>query len=57
MEMTMSFFNSLRTAAQKRAAFHRTAAELRNMSEATARDLNLVRDDAEKIARTAVYGN
>jgi uncharacterized protein YjiS (DUF1127 family) len=51
------FFNDLRTALRKRAAYKRTVAELQAMPLDVALDLDIYRGDAEKIARRAVYGN
>lgn len=53
----MNMIANIRNAAQKRAAYHRTAFELRNMPLATAIDLDFFREDANRIAYQAVYGN
>ncbi len=47
---------TLRDRLQKRAAYRRTAQELRNMPLSTAIDLGLFHEDAEKTAARAVYG-
>jgi uncharacterized protein YjiS (DUF1127 family) len=52
-----TFFNDLRTAMRKRAAYNRTVAELQSMPLDVALDLGLYRGDAHAIARQAVYGN
>ena len=41
---------------RKRAMYLRTVHEIRSMSPDVAMDLGIFKDDAEKIARTAVYG-
>lgn len=53
----MNMIANIRNAAQKRAAFRRTAYELRNMPLATAIDFDFFHEDAVKIAHQAVYGN
>ncbi|MGI1661254.1 hypothetical protein ACRDNQ_03350 [Palleronia sp. KMU-117] len=50
------FISTLRTAAQKRAAYNRTVAELENLPLDIALDLNIDRHDARRLARMAVYG-
>jgi hypothetical protein len=52
-----TFFNDLRTAVRKRAAYNRTVAELQAMPLDVALDLDLYPGDAKSIARRAVYGN
>ncbi|MBF9043667.1 hypothetical protein HKCCE4037_10025 [Rhodobacterales bacterium HKCCE4037] len=52
-----SILSTIRTAAQKRAAYNRTVAELSALSvEQGVEDLGLYPGDAAKIARQAVYG-
>jgi len=46
----------LRTAAEKRAAYNRTVAEISGMPLDVALDLGIFREDARLIARNAVYG-
>lgn len=48
--------DQIRAAAEKRAAYRRTVAELRMMPLPVAIDLDLYPGDAEKLARRAVYG-
>lgn len=45
-----------RKADTKRAAYRRTVSEIRSMSPAVAMDLGIFPEDAEKLARKAVYG-
>jgi len=52
----MTFFQRLRTAAQKRADYNRTVAELSQLDLDTALDLDIYKGDIHKIARKAVYG-
>ena len=52
----MTLFNSIRTAAAKRAAYARTRSEIQRLSLDVALDLGIFREDADKIARRAVYG-
>lgn len=52
-----TFFNDLRTAVRKRAAYNRTVAELQALPLDVALDLDLYPGDAKSIARRAVYGN
>lgn len=52
----MTFFNRLRAAARKRAAYNRTFAEIRNLPRDVALDLGIFPGDADRIARQAVYG-
>ena len=47
-----NLFNALK----KRAAYHRTVAELRAMPLNTALDLDIYQGDAHRIAAKAVYG-
>lgn len=49
-------FNTLNTAARKRAAYNRTVAELQALPLDIALDLDIYQGDIEKIARRAVYG-
>ena len=52
-----SFLNDLRKAAQKRAAYNRTVAELSSVDTRLAiEDLGFYPGDAELIAQRAVYG-
>jgi uncharacterized protein YjiS (DUF1127 family) len=51
-----TFFNDVRESLRKRAAYRRTVAELRDLPESIANDLNIYRGDAELLARQAVYG-
>jgi hypothetical protein len=53
----MEIIARLRTAAQKRAAYARTVAEIEAMPLDVALDLDLFREDARQIARRAVYGH
>jgi hypothetical protein len=46
----------LRTAAEKRAAYYRTVAEIEAMPLDVAIDLDIHKADARKIAHSAVYG-
>ena len=52
----MSFISTLKTAAQRRAAYSRTVAELENLPLDVALDLDIHRGDARRIAHRAVYG-
>lgn len=52
----MSILNKYRESRAKRAAYLRTVEEIEGMSLQTAWDLGLFREDAHKIAKTAVYG-
>lgn len=53
----MAFFANLRTAAQKRAAYNRTVAELSAVETRLAvEDLGFYPGDAHQIARRTVYG-
>lgn len=52
----MTIYNTLKTAARKRAAYLRTKAELEAMPLDVALDLNIYRGDASEIAHRAVYG-
>jgi hypothetical protein len=52
----IGIISTLKAAAQKRAAYHRTVAELEALPLDTALDLDIYRGDARKIARRAVYG-
>lgn len=51
------FMSSVRDRLEKRAAFNRTVEEIRAMPLDVALDLNIFREDAEKIAFEAVYGS
>lgn len=51
-----SFVFTLRDRLAKRAAYQRTVHELRCLPLDVALDLNIFREDAEKIAARAVYG-
>ena len=46
----------LRTAAEKRAAYNRTVAEISGMPLDVALDLDIYPGDADRLARHAVYG-
>ncbi|WP_226782578.1 hypothetical protein [Oceaniglobus trochenteri] len=52
----MSFYNALRNAAAKRAAYRRTVAEISALPLDVALDLGIYPGDARKIAERAVYG-
>lgn len=52
----MFFLQTIRNRAARRAEYNRTVAEIRNMPLDVALDLDINRDDAERIARKAVYG-
>ena len=49
-------YGKLKDAAAKRAAYNRTIREIESMSTDAALDIGIFREDAEKIARKAVYG-
>lgn len=51
-----TLFNRLNTAIQKRAAYHRTVAELESLPLDTRLDLNIYAGDIPQIAAQAVYG-
>ena len=53
----MNIIAHLKSAAQKRAAYSRTVAEIEAMPLDTALDLDIYRGDAHRIAYRAVYGN
>ena len=48
--------NSIRIAADKRRRFNTIRDEIRRMPLDVALDLDICREDADRIARTAVYG-
>lgn len=52
----MPMISRFRDAARKRAAYHRTVAELQALPIDTALDLGIYHGDARTIARKAVYG-
>lgn len=52
----MTLFTNVRKAAQKRAHYNRTVAEIQAMPLDVALDLGIFREDAHKIATKAVYG-
>lgn len=53
----MAFFDTLRTAAKKRAAYNRTVAEISAMDTRLAiEDLGIFPGDAHRIAMRTVYG-
>jgi len=52
----MTLISDLKTAAQKRAAYHRTVSELRRLPLDITLDLDIYSGDADRIARAAVYG-
>ena len=51
-----NLISRFRDAAEKRAAYTRTVAEIRSMPLDVALDLGIYRGDAERIASRAVYG-
>ncbi len=51
-----SLIAKLRDAAEKRALYRRTRDEIANMPRRVALDLGIFPEDAEKIARRAVWG-
>ncbi len=51
-----SFISQLKSAAQKRAAYNRTVAEIEALPLDTALDVDIYQGDAKSIARRAVYG-
>lgn len=51
-----SMMTQLKDAARKRAAYNRTVREIENMPLDVALDLGIFREDAHRIARSAVYG-
>ena len=51
-----SIMSQLRNAAAKRAAYNRTVDEIERMPLDVALDLGIFREDARKIAYSAVYG-
>lgn len=53
----MALFTQLRTALERRAAYHRTVDEIRKMPLDVALDLNIYPGDAERLAAKAVYGD
>ena len=52
----VDILSSVRLAAEKRRRYLRTRDEIRRMPLDVALDLGIFREDAERIARTAVYG-
>ena len=52
----MFVWNNVRTAMAKRAAYNRIRNEIESMPQETAIDVGIFREDAEKIAASAVYG-
>ena len=52
----MTFIQTFKDQARKRAAYRRTVAELRSLPLDVALDLDIYRGDAERIAKQAVYG-
>ncbi|SES17366.1 hypothetical protein SAMN04490244_106288 [Tranquillimonas rosea] len=52
----MSMIDRLQTGFQKRRQFNRTRRELRAMPLDVALDLDMAREDADLMARQAVYG-
>nr|WP_319246566.1 hypothetical protein [uncultured Celeribacter sp.] len=52
----MKVFASLKNAAQKRAAYRRTLAELDALPQKVKADLNMDYDRARSVARQAIYG-
>ncbi|PYE81237.1 hypothetical protein DFP88_10727 [Pseudoroseicyclus aestuarii] len=55
-EIKMTYLTTIRAAVSRRAAYNRTRRELRAMPRQTAWDLGLMPEDANRIARSAVYG-
>ena len=55
-EETEMTYQSFKSALQNRIAYRRTVSELRALPLDIALDLHIHRDDAERIASTAVYG-
>jgi uncharacterized protein YjiS (DUF1127 family) len=53
----MNIISTLKSAAQKRAAYSRTVAELQRLPLDVALDLGIHRGDARRIARMAVYSD
>jgi uncharacterized protein YjiS (DUF1127 family) len=51
-----TLYNQIRETLKKRAAYQRTVHELKAMPLDVALDLEIHREDAEKIAAEAVYG-
>ena len=51
-----NILTKLREAAQKRAQYHRTVAEIERMPLEIALDLDIFPGDAHRIAQQAVYG-
>ncbi len=49
-------FDKLRAAARKRKAYNGIVSELTSLSERELSDIGIVRSDAHRIAREAVYG-
>jgi len=54
--MMTHLMSTLRTRLSKRAAYHRTVDELRNLPLDVALDLDIYPGDAERIARQTIYG-
>ncbi len=52
----MTVIAQFKAAAEKRAAYHRTVAEIEAMPLDVALDLDIYRPDARRIAHEAVYG-
>lgn len=52
----MALIETIRRLASQRVHYARTAREIRNMPLDVALDLDIDRNDADRIARTAVYG-
>ena len=52
----MTLLHRIRTAAARRAAYHRTLHELSRLSPALAEDLGILPGEAGELARRAVYG-
>ncbi|MEL6548635.1 MAG: hypothetical protein AAFQ54_00150 [Pseudomonadota bacterium] len=52
----MALFNHIQDRLEKRRAYNRTVAELRAMPLDVALDLDIYREDAERVASSAVYG-
>lgn len=52
----MTLFDQIAEIARKRARYNRTVFEIQSMPLDVALDLGIFREDAEKIARRAVYG-
>lgn len=52
-----SMYETLKTAARKRAAYNRTVREIESLPANVAHDLGIFPGDARSLARRAVYGS